>query len=173
MQTRRPTFGSPVCPVDAVLLLVGAIAAVGSYVLPWYVDVDRPTLSVTGLGQVSDPGHAVHSGRLNWMIAAAAIGGLVLGAYRLSGRIRPACRRPATVIAAVAAGGVVFDVLAAPDGMRPTHGLAFAASGAAATAVGALVCRRRAVTAARASELVTNPTRMSRRRGTMESCSTS
>lgn len=132
-----------VLPADAVILAVGALASLGSYLLPWYRSVDRPSLWMSGLGTVNDPTFVVASGRLNWMVAAAALGALVLGAARLSGRTDPAWRRVATVTVALAVAGALFDLVAAPDGMAPTHGVMFAAAGAAIVAAGGLVCRRR------------------------------
>ena len=134
---------STVIPGDAVLMIVGALAALGSYLMPWYVSVDRPTLHVTGLGSADDAAVELHSVRLNWMIAAAAVIALVLAARRLTGRASRSWRRAATAAAALATAGAVFDLLTVPDEMTPAHGLVFAVVGAVTLAVGALLCRYR------------------------------
>lgn len=134
---------SAVIPGDAVVMGVGALASLGSYLMPWYVSVDRPTLQVTGLGLADDPAIELHTGRLNWMIATAAIIALVLASRRMSGQARRPWRRVAALAAVLAPVGAVFDVLAVPDGMAPAHGLVFAVVGATITAAGAVVCRLR------------------------------
>ncbi|MCF8603668.1 hypothetical protein L5I01_09890 [Gordonia sp. HY442] len=134
---------SAVLPADAVVMGVGALAALGSYLMPWYVSVDRPAQHVTGLGLADDPAIELHSVRLNWMIAAAAIVALVLAVRRLTGRADHSWRRVTAVVAALAVVGAVFDMLTVPDQMAPAHGLMFAIIGAATTATGALLCRRR------------------------------
>ncbi|MCF8569216.1 hypothetical protein L5G32_02905 [Gordonia sp. HY002] len=134
---------SAVIPADAVVMGVGAFAALGSYLMPWYGSVARPAQHVTGLGFADDPAIELHSVRLNWMIAAAAIIALVLAARRLTGRADRSWRRVTDLVVTLAVVGSVFDLLTVPDQMAPAHGLVFAVAGAATTATGALLCRRR------------------------------
>ncbi|WOC12514.1 hypothetical protein [Gordonia sp. MP11Mi] len=134
---------SAVIPIDAVILAAGALLTLGSYLLPWYSDVDRPTRQVTGLGRANDPALELHSARLNWMVAAAAIVALLLATRRLAGQVGASWRHAAAAVSALAAAGALFDFLTVPDGMTPAHGMVFASVGAGATAVGALLCRQR------------------------------
>ncbi len=129
---------------DIGVAVVGTATAAGAHLLPWYVSVAHPTTTVNGFGQASEPGFVASANHLQWMIAVATIGALMVIAARVTGRTDDAWRHAATVVAALAATGAAFSLLAVPDGMVQADGVWVAAAGAVTIAVGAVLLRRNA-----------------------------
>lgn len=128
--------------MDVVVTAAGLLTAAGAHLLPWYASVARPSLTMNGFGRVSEPGYQAHGNHLQWMIAVAAIGAVVLLIVRATGGSDSAWRKVCGTVAAIATVGAVFSVFAVPETMMRADGVWIAAAGSLVTALGALLLQR-------------------------------
>jgi membrane protein YdbS with pleckstrin-like domain len=128
--------------VDVVVTTAGLLTAAGAHLLPWYASTARPSTTVNGFGQVSEAGYQAHANHLQWMIALATIGAVVLLIVRAAGGSDSAWRQMCGAVAALAIVGAVFSVFAVPETMMLADGVWIAATGSLVTAFGVLLLRR-------------------------------
>ena len=128
--------------VDVVVTVAGLLTAAGAHLLPWYASATRPSMTVNGFGQISEPGYQAHVNHLQWMIALATIGAIMLLSARATGGTDCAWRPIASAVATLAVVGALFSVIAVPETMLRTDGVWIAAAGSLVTALGVLLLRR-------------------------------
>lgn len=110
--------------IGAVLMIVGALAVLGSYLLTWYTVTADASITVSGLGQINSPDYRLETNRLHWAAGAAALGALVIAIFRLLGRYGGAKWLPATIgVGLVGIFGTLFAVAVIPDGVERAGGL--------------------------------------------------
>ncbi|NMO03862.1 hypothetical protein HH308_21855 [Gordonia sp. TBRC 11910] len=100
--------------IGAVIALVGAILALASYPLVWYIAKDDNDATINGFGSTHSTASTevtFESSKIHWAVLAAGIGMLIVVVARFIGRYSAEWVRPTFIIPVIGVAGAIVSAV--------------------------------------------------------------